>query len=531
MDRVRSLSVLTAVMTLVVAVAAPRTEAPAALASRLERIMARPEFKHATFGVAVLDADSGAVLYAKNGDTLFVPGSTTKLVTVGAAIGLLGSDYRFHTRVYRTGPVVDGTLEGDLVLVASGDPNLSNRARPNGTYAFVDTDHSYGGRPVEGDPLAPLRDLAAQVASRGITRIAGRVIVDASLFKEGDREGGTGVVISPIIVNDNLIDIVGTPGANVADPVRVTMSPLTSYLRIVSHVTTAAASEDAQIRIAADVENSDGSHTVTVDGRVPLGKPTQARYAVPRPSRFAEFVLAEVLQARGIVAPLRLKEDRVEPLSPRVSQQADMMVAEHVSLPLIEAARVILKVSQNLHASSLPYLLGAVVKHGDGQAGFDAMKGWLTAGGLDVDAMAQSDGAGAAALYTPLFMARYLAWVGRQPFGSAFERALPILGRDGTLVAIQPASPAAGHVFAKTGTYSSSDLLNRRTIVTGKGLAGFTRRADGRRLAIAMYVNQVAVPNEPDAVNRVAGQALGELAAATYDAPLTAASARAPARR
>jgi hypothetical protein len=56
--------------------------------------------------------------------------------------------------------------------------------------------------------------------------------------------------------------------------------------------------------------------------------------------------------------------------------------------------------------------------------------------------------------------------------------------------------------------------------VTGKGLAGFTRRADGRRPAIAIYVNQVAVPNEPDAVNRIAGQALGEIAAVTYDAPL-----------
>jgi hypothetical protein len=58
------------------------------------------------------------------------------------------------------------------------------------------------------------------------------------------------------------------------------------------------------------------------------------------------------------------------------------------------------------------------------------------------------------------------------------------------------------------------------TVVTGRGLAGFIRREDGRRLAIALYVNQVAVPSEPDAANRVAGQALGEIAAATYDAPL-----------
>jgi hypothetical protein len=33
-------------------------------------------------------------------------------------------------------------------------------------------------------------------------------------------------------------------------------------------------------------------------------------------------------------------------------------------------------------------------------------------------------------------------------------------------------------------------------------------------------VNQAAVPNEPDAVNRAAGQALGDMAAGTCDAPL-----------
>ncbi|MGE5360076.1 MAG: D-alanyl-D-alanine carboxypeptidase/D-alanyl-D-alanine-endopeptidase [Bacteroidales bacterium] len=519
MTPLRSLRELTAVVVLL-AIAAPRAEAPETLASGIEKIMARPEFKHAMFGVAVLDADSGAVLYAKNGGTLFVPGSTTKLVSVGSALGLLGPDYRFHTRVYRTGLVVDGTLQGDLVLVASGDPNLSNRARPDGTYAFVDTDHSYGGAPVEGDPVAPLRDLAAQVAARGIKRVAGRVIVDVSLYREGEREGGTGVVISPIMVNDNLIDATALAGPNAGDPVRVELSPFTSYLHVDSRLKTVAASEQTQVRIVSDVENGDGSHTLTVEGRVPAGKTAQSRYNVPRPSRFAEFVFAEALQERGIVAAPRVKEDRVEPLSAKVTGQPDMVMAEHVSLPLIEAARVILKVSQNLHASSLPYLLGAVVKHGDLQAGFDAMKEWLAAGGLDVDAMAQSDGAGAAALYTPLFMARYVAWIARQPFAAGFERALPILGKDGTLATIQAASPAADHVFAKTGTYSASDLLNRRTIVNGKGLAGYTRRADGRRLAIAIYVNQVAVPSEPDAANRIAGQALGEIAALTYDSPL-----------
>ena len=43
-----------------------------------------------------------------------------------------------------------------------------------------------------------------------------------------------------------------------------------------------------------------------------------------------------------------------------------------------------------------------------------------------------------------------------------FRNALPVLGTDGTLWNIQTSSPAAGHVFAKTGTFAVDDPLNRR---------------------------------------------------------------------
>ncbi len=37
------------------------------------------------------------------------------------------------------------TLGGDLVLVASGDTNLSGRIRVGDTLAFENVDHTYGG--------------------------------------------------------------------------------------------------------------------------------------------------------------------------------------------------------------------------------------------------------------------------------------------------------------------------------------------------------------------------------------------------
>jgi len=100
-----------------------------------------------------------------------------------------------------------------------------------------------------------------------------------------------------------------------------------------------------------------------------------------------------------------------------------------------------------------------------------------------------------------------------------FHDALPVLGKDGTLWNIQTRSPAAGHVFAKTGTYQVSDLLNDQMMVTGKGLAGYMTTASGRRLAFAIYANNVEV-RDGAAVTAVVGDALGAIAAAAYDAKI-----------
>lgn len=52
-----------------------------------------------------------------------------------------------------------------------------------------------------------------------------------------------------------------------------------------------------------------------------------------------------------------------------------------------------------------------------------------------------------------------------------------------------------------------------------EGLAGYVTTADGRRLAFALYVNNVRLGADPEAIRKVAGEALGEMAAAVYDAP------------
>jgi len=511
---------------------AVQAQSAASLEQRVQKVMERPEFAHAHFGVKFIEAGTGKTVYALNSGKLFVPGSTTKLLSTGTAMELLGADYRFHTKIYRTGPIKkDGTLEGDLVLVASGDLNLSNRIQPDGTMAFEDEDHSYGGpdsRGLPGDPLTVIKEFAKQVAAKGIKKLKGRVLVDISLFPEGERELGTGVTISPIVVNDNVIDVMITPGAAENAAVDLKVNPQTAYVRIINQVTTGKAGSRTTLEYGDEKQNPDGTRTVTLTGSIAQGgKPEMHAYPVAEPSRFAATVLLEALKEQGIAANLASPGETIDFKKLAASYTAENVVAEHTSPPFTEEVKVTLKVSQNLHASSMPYLVGALVGHktsGVLQGGFDLENEFLTKAGLDLSGAAQSDGAGGNAFFTPDFMTQYLLYMSKTKNYDAFYRSLPILGKDGTLVKIQTGSPAAGHVHAKTGTYGTYDALNKKLMLTGKGLAGYMDTASGQHLILALYVNMVSVPLDMEAAQKIAGEALGEIAAAAYDAPLPIAA-------
>jgi PBP4 family serine-type D-alanyl-D-alanine carboxypeptidase len=518
-------SVALVLLLAIVVPADSRAQSTETLASRIQKVVSRPEFVHANFGIEFYSLDTSKIVYALNADKLFVPASTTKLLTEGTLLARLGPDYRFHTRIYATGPVNSkGELKGDLILVASGDPNLSNRIQSNGTLAFVDEDHSYDGPALPGDPLAIVKKLAHDVAAKGIRKISGRVLVDASLFPDGPREGGTNIVMSSIMVNDNVIDVVAKPGDKIGDPVVFETSPQTAYAKFINHVTTSPAGNKPALDAPETLTKPDGTIVATFTGTLPLGfQPQTVSFGVPSPTTFAETVLREALIAAGV----EIKNPKSATVPDFTALQrfysSSNQVAEHVSLPLSEEIKVTLKVSQNLHAGTGPYLLGALVGkdlRNPLDAGFKVEREFLQAANLDLSGTTQGDGAGGdwADLFTPDFMVHYLTYWTTRPDYHVLFASLPILGKDGTLAKIQTSSPGAGHVFAKTGTFGSEDRLNGKLMLNGKGLAGYVITKDGRKLVFAAYVNHVSLPADPDAAQQVAGQALGEIAAAAYDA-------------
>src|SRR5262245_5697585 len=159
----------TLVLSLVSLAGADDVVASGDLATRIQSVINGPEYKHGRWGILVVEAESGRVVYEKNPDMMCIPASTTKLYSCSSALHHLGPDYKFETPVYRRGGVRDKSLNGDLILVAKGDLTFGGRTLPDGTMAFTDSDHTYAD-PVSTtaavtptEPLAGLIDLARQV--------------------------------------------------------------------------------------------------------------------------------------------------------------------------------------------------------------------------------------------------------------------------------------------------------------------------------------------------------------------------------
>ena len=112
-------------------------------------------------------------------------------------------------------------------------------------------------------------------------------------------------MISPVVVNDNLVDVMIGPGTDEGGAT-LTVSPPTSYVRFINEVKTAPAGTRPSIRWSSDSVRADGSHVVVASGVFPRGTaPILYTYAVPEPSRFAEVTFAEALRDAGVAAQPR----------------------------------------------------------------------------------------------------------------------------------------------------------------------------------------------------------------------------------
>jgi len=495
--------------------------APAAddLSTKIDAVISAPEYKHSRWGILVVDSETGKPVYAHNPDQLFSPASVTKLYTCAAALIGLGSNATIETPVYRRGDVADGRLRGDLVLVAKGDLTFGGRNLADGKMAFKNQDHIYTtsiSQNVElagTDPLAGLKDLAKQVKQAGIKQIDGDVLVDDRLFDHARGSGSGPDILTPIVINDNLIDVVITPGAMAGEAATAKMVPQTEYVHLDVHVETVAADKPTRV-----VTERVGPQRYTVRGQIAVTcKPVVRICVVDDPAGFARALFIEALRQEGIALRASCLRAPTVELPEKETYAKLPRVAVHKSLPLSEVIKVTLKVSHNLYASTLPLLLAAKNEQRTLVDGMRLERKALSDLGVDVADISLESGAGGGNgdRVTPRATVQLIQALAKRPDFPVFKSAMPELGVDGTLAeSVAPDSPARGKVFAKTGTYTDPDLLNDRAFLRSKALAGVMTTASGKTLYFAIFVNDVPLP--PGVGPAREGKQLGRLCEIIY---------------
>src|SRR5262249_9740277 len=160
-------------------------------------------------------------------------------------------------------------------------------------------------------------------------------------------------------------------------------------------------------RFSEPLESPDGKRVHMVEGSVPAdAPPTLFPCPVREPAQFAAANLHRCLREAGVTLDDEYQVAREADLRVLLAQYTPAnLLAEHISPPLSEAAKVILKVSQNLHANQLPSILGAAAGCDDAeQGGFDRERDLWARAGLDLTQAAKADGAGKFAYFSPRFM-------------------------------------------------------------------------------------------------------------------------------
>ena len=417
---------------------------------------------HGYLAARMTDGGELEVLDELNAGRFFVPASVLKALTAAAALDHLGSGYRWRTRLTSAAEVGGEVLDGDLVIEPGADPTWGRDRLPGGA-------------------AEPLAALAEQVHARGVTRVTGDLVVDASRFPGrphpldrgfGDLPYRHGTPPAALAVDEATITVRVAPGPSVGAPARVEAP---DGLTVINMTTTVG--RDRHGAGTLDFLPVWGTDTLLLRGEYPLSEPPfTVPVSDPAPLLRAARRLRATLGEAGVVVDGEVRVQRTRPAPAR----AGSVVAELPSPPLDDLLDPLLTNSHNWYADILALTLGREVagtgRFDDGvEVVADFALGLRDDPSAAPDDLSLRDGSGlsAANLVTPAAVVRVLAHAASQPWGERLIEALARPGR-GTLSAWPRLPPVA----AKTGTL-------RHTVA----LAGFLDPGSENPVIFCYFVN------------------------------------------
>lgn len=391
------------------------------------------------------DAVTGQVISARQADRLRPPASTLKALTATYAMGRLGPEARFATRLLATGPVAAGRVQGDLILAGGGDPML------------------------DSDDLAAL---AARLAGMGVRGVTGRFGGWSGALPQRDQiapdqpvHAAYNPAVSGLMLNFNRVHL---EWRRVSGDYTLTLDA-----RAEAHVPTART-------IAARVTDRDlplftyedaGPREVWTVARPALGRAGARWLPVRRPAIYAGDVFRSLARAHGVDLPVA----EVLPQLPTATE-----LARHDSPPLTEILAGMLHYSTNLTAEVVGLAASGA---GDQGASAAAMRSWLWHHApLGPAVFEDHSGLNAGSVITAAGMAQALALAGPAAHLPELMKDHELTDDRGRTMALSGAT-----VRAKTGTLNFvSNLVGYLTPDGGRPLVFviLTEDAD-RRAAVA----------------------------------------------
>lgn len=400
-------------------------------------------------GYAVADAETGEILEARLGTKGLPPASTLKVVTALYALDRLGPTHRFATRVLTIGPVINGRVEGDLVLAGGGDPTL-------------DTDR--------------LADLAKAVREAGITEVTGRLLVWADGLPRGEAIDGDqpdhvsyNPSYSGINLNFNRVHFEWKRARD--DKYEITMQARARRFRPATSV-----AQMAVVDVKAPVfayRSAPGRDRWFVARRA-LGKNGARWLPVRFPGLYAGDVFRTLARSNGLVLPP----------AELLETEPDGAELARVEGPILaEVLRGMLKFSTNLTAevSGLSASLANAGALSSLRVSGALMAAWARANfGADGARFRDHSGLGYNSSISPNDMVKILA---------ANRQIWPLLKTVNLAIDKKRPAPDAVEVHAKTGTLNFVSAL-----------AGFITPENGRVLCFAIFgadtARRDAIPSE-----------------------------------
>ena len=390
-------------------------------------------------------AGSAAVgtLVARNADARLIPASNMKLVTTAFALLALGEAFAFRTEIYLDGEVRDGVLEGNLVVRADGDPNLSGRFFDKPTAVFEQWKRALGLRRIAGslvlvDDRLEMKDLHPDWEGNDFSRWYCAPVRGHSL-------------------NDNCVDLTVTPG-ELGGACRVELSPATKYVTIDNGTTTAA-----KPKKPLAFWRKPGTNEIALRGELgPKSAPLSFSCTVHNPARYFGTALLETL---GLAAPI---EERAS-MPGSLKGRTPAILHEFDLKRTLQACN---RRSQNFYAEMLLKRAGG----GSWESGAKAIGEFLSKLGIDGAVVRDGSGLSRQNRLSARDLATVLLHMRKQTCFETWLASLAGPGDDGTLR--KRLVDLAGAMRAKTGTLTGASSLS-----------GYVTTAGGAEIAFSVIVN------------------------------------------